>query len=205
MTYRVKLTREAEEDFVRLFDFIIERELTREAGERELAEEALSAIKDGLGLLERFPFTCRKVGARPFVRELIVPFGHAGYVALFEIVDDETVVVGAVRHQRDDDFTSCRSCVVARCCRGVKFCLATDGAACRAAQSEQSSGAFDPEPTFNRRGLNERRAQVRHWLVAPPAHTSSLTSLAFHRPAAAPARRSPLGGYSEESDSRLRS
>lgn len=104
MTYRVKLTREAEEDLVRLFDFIIERELTREAGERELAEEALSAIKDGLGLLERFPFTCRKVRASPFVRELIVPFGHAGYVALFEIVDDETVVVGAVRHQREDDF-----------------------------------------------------------------------------------------------------
>lgn len=104
MTYKVKLTREAEENLVRLFDFIIERELAREAGDLELADEALSAINDGLGLLERFPFTCRKVGASPFVRELIVPFGHAGYVALFEIVDDETVIVGAVRHQREDDF-----------------------------------------------------------------------------------------------------
>jgi plasmid stabilization system protein ParE len=104
VTYKVKLTREAEEDRVRLFDFIIERELAREAGDFELADKALSAIKDGPGLLERFPFTCRKAGASPFVRELVVPFGHTGYVALFEIVDDDTVIVGTVRHQREDDF-----------------------------------------------------------------------------------------------------
>jgi plasmid stabilization system protein ParE len=104
VTFKVKLTREAEEDLDRLFDFIIERELARDAGDLELADQALSAIKDGLGLLERFPFTCRKAGTSPFVRELVVPFGHTGYVALFEIVDGETVIVGAVRHQREDDF-----------------------------------------------------------------------------------------------------
>lgn len=104
MTCKVKLTREAEDDLVRLFDFVIERELQRESGEVELADKALSAIRDGLALLERFPFTCRKAGASPFVRELVIPFGHTGYVALFEVVDDETVVVGAVRHQREDDF-----------------------------------------------------------------------------------------------------
>ena len=27
-----------------------------------------------------------------------------GYVALFEIVDDKTVIIGAVRHQREDDY-----------------------------------------------------------------------------------------------------
>jgi plasmid stabilization system protein ParE len=104
VTYKVKLTREAEDDLVRLFDFVIERELAREGGDFDLADKALSAIRDGLALLERFPFTCRKASASPFVRELIIPFGHTGYVALFEIVDDETVVVGAVRHQREDDF-----------------------------------------------------------------------------------------------------
>jgi plasmid stabilization system protein ParE len=104
VTCKVKLTREAEDDLVRLFDFVIERELQRESGEVELADKALSAIRDGLALLERFPFTCRKAGASPFVRELVIPFGHTGYVALFEVVDDETVVVGAVRHQREDDF-----------------------------------------------------------------------------------------------------
>ena len=104
MSYKVRLTREAAEDLERLFDFIIERELARGAGELELAERALEAIQEGLRLLERFPFTCRKAGASSLLRELVIPFGHTGYVALFEIVDSESVVVGAVRHQREDDF-----------------------------------------------------------------------------------------------------
>jgi plasmid stabilization system protein ParE len=37
-------------------------------------------------------------------RELVIPFGHAGYVALFEVVDPTLVVVAAVRHQREDDY-----------------------------------------------------------------------------------------------------
>jgi hypothetical protein len=35
---------------------------------------------------------------------LIVPFGHSGYVALFEIEDATNVVVVAVRHQLEDDY-----------------------------------------------------------------------------------------------------
>ncbi|HMN82990.1 MAG TPA: type II toxin-antitoxin system RelE/ParE family toxin [Burkholderiaceae bacterium] len=104
MTWHVKLTAEAEEDLIRLFDFVIERELARDGGDLELAQHALDAIKDGFKLLERFPFTCRKAGANPFLRELIIPFGHTGYVALFEIVDQQTVMVCAVRHQREDDY-----------------------------------------------------------------------------------------------------
>ena len=38
MTYRVILTAEAEEDLLRLFDFLLERELASEAGEPELAQ-----------------------------------------------------------------------------------------------------------------------------------------------------------------------
>jgi plasmid stabilization system protein ParE len=33
----------------------------------------------------------------------VIPFGTTGYVVLFEVVGDE-VVVGAVRHQREDDY-----------------------------------------------------------------------------------------------------
>lgn len=104
MKYAVRVTPDAEDDLLRLFDFLIERELSREGGDLGLADGALDTIKEGLRLLERFPFTCRKVGASPFVRELVIPFGHTGYVALFEIVDDRTVLVGAVRHQREDDY-----------------------------------------------------------------------------------------------------
>ena len=38
------------------------------------------------------------------LRELVIPFGASGYVALFEIVESDRVIVGAVRHQREDDY-----------------------------------------------------------------------------------------------------
>lgn len=103
MTYKVRLTRDAEADLVRLFDFIVERELARASGNLDLAERALDAIQAGFATLRTSPFTCRKAGSSPFLRELIVPFGSSGYVALFEIVGGDEVIVAAVRHQREDD------------------------------------------------------------------------------------------------------
>ena len=100
----VRLTTEALHDLERLFDFVLERELAGAAGRPELAEQALDAIREGLQLLERFAFTCRKVGDSPFLRELLIAHGHSGYVALFEIEDERTVTVAAVRHQRESDF-----------------------------------------------------------------------------------------------------
>ena len=102
--YEVRLTPEALDDLERLFEFVLEREQARDDDQLGLAEEALEAIRQGLGLLERFPFTCRKVGDSPFLRELVIPYGRTGYVALFEIEDDSTVTVAAVRHQRESDF-----------------------------------------------------------------------------------------------------
>ena len=104
MTYRVVLTAEAEEDLLRLFDFLVERELARGGGDLALTQRALDAIKDAFKLLEQFPFTCRKVGPSAFLRELVIPFGHTGYVALFEILDRQTVAIAAVRHHREDDY-----------------------------------------------------------------------------------------------------
>ena len=103
MSYTVLLTAEAQQDLDRLFDFVLERELALDVGDLQGAQAALDAITEGLQLLRRFPFTCRKIGASPFLRELVIPFGAQGYVALFEIVDAQTVVIGAVRHQRESD------------------------------------------------------------------------------------------------------
>jgi hypothetical protein len=36
--------------------------------------------------------------------QLIVPFGRSGYVALFEVENDSTVAVVAVRLQLEDDY-----------------------------------------------------------------------------------------------------
>ena len=104
MTYRVRLTRDAEADLERLFDFVLERELGRAGGNLELADQALSAIRAGFATLKTSPFTCRKALRSPFLRELIIPFGRSGYVALFEIAGTADVVVSAVRHQREDDY-----------------------------------------------------------------------------------------------------
>ncbi len=103
MSFNVGLTREAADDLKRLFDFVLEHELQRSDGDFELAERALQAIEDGLETLRTSPFTCRKAGQSAFIRELVIPFGRPGYVALFEIVDSANVVVAAVRHQLEDD------------------------------------------------------------------------------------------------------
>ena len=105
MSYRVRLTKEAEDDLMRLYDFVLQRELDRPgAGDLDLVEKALMAIRDGFKSLSNSPFSCRKADQSPFLRELIIPFGRWGYVALFEIVDSTLVVIAAVRHQLEDDY-----------------------------------------------------------------------------------------------------
>jgi len=101
VTFKVRFTREAQADLERLYHFILERD----ASDWTVAERALEAIGNGITLLETSPFSCRKATAgNSLLRELIISFGAAGYVALFEIEDGTTVTVLAVRHQREDDY-----------------------------------------------------------------------------------------------------
>lgn len=104
MSFRVHLTREADADIERLFDFVLERELARDGGDLDLAQDAVAAIRAGVATLKSSPFTCRKASSSPFLRELVIPFGRSGYVALFEIEDAASVVVVAVRYQLEDDY-----------------------------------------------------------------------------------------------------
>lgn len=101
MKFKVRFTEEGLADLERLYAFA----LTRDDGDWTTAERALAAIRNGLGLLETSPFSCRKATPdNTFLRELIIAFGASGYVALFEIDDGKTVTVLAVRHQREDDY-----------------------------------------------------------------------------------------------------
>ncbi len=104
MVYSVQFSAAAEEDLERLFDFMLQRELDSAAGDLDIPARALQAIKEGIGFLGSSPFACRKVGESPFIRELVITFGRAGYVALYEIVDNSTIIIGAIRHQREDDY-----------------------------------------------------------------------------------------------------
>lgn len=98
--FEVRFTEEANEDLIRLFDFLLQFDL-------DVAMRARQTIEDSFTLLAQFPFTCRKAANGthgPRLRELIISFGSTGYVALFEIDDAQTVTVLALRHQREEDF-----------------------------------------------------------------------------------------------------
>jgi plasmid stabilization system protein ParE len=96
--YKVRFTPEAEDDLLRLYDFLLEKDVVA-------AERALDAIRAAVELLRFSPFSCRKAHVdNSFLRELVIPFGYAGYVALFEVAPGNTVNVLAVRHQREDDY-----------------------------------------------------------------------------------------------------
>ena len=51
--YRVRFTPDAEEDLLRLFDFLLEKDIGA-------AERARAAIEEGIKLLAFSPFSCRK-------------------------------------------------------------------------------------------------------------------------------------------------
>ncbi len=98
--YQVRFTQDAEDDLVRLYDFLLQFDL-------DIADRALRVIKDAFRLLEQFPFSCRKAANGlhgPRIRELLISFGPSGYVALFEIDNATTVTILAVRHQREEDY-----------------------------------------------------------------------------------------------------
>ncbi|KFN48822.1 type II toxin-antitoxin system RelE/ParE family toxin [Arenimonas composti] len=98
MSFQVRIARAAQEDLERLLDFLARVD-------QRAACRARAAIERGYGLLADMPFACRKADpADPLLRELVIPFGGAGYVLLFEITDAGTVTVLAVRHQREDDY-----------------------------------------------------------------------------------------------------
>jgi plasmid stabilization system protein ParE len=103
MTFEVRFSVAAVEDLSRLFDFLLERAETLE--DLELAEAAIEAVRSAArNQLTATPYSFRKAGKRSTRRELIIPFGATGYVALYEIASPSSVVVLAVRHQREEDY-----------------------------------------------------------------------------------------------------
>ena len=103
MTFKVEFTPEADADLDRLFDYLLERAETVEDAMR--AYEAVEVLRTvAKSHLATTPYSYRKVGQRPTLRELIVPFGSTGYVLRFDIRTPELVLVIGARHQREEDF-----------------------------------------------------------------------------------------------------
>ena len=103
MNFNVRFSAGADEDLGRLFDFLIDRAQTVE--DLDLAQLAINAIRTtAVAQLATTPSSFRKAGRSTSRRELIIPFGATGYVALYEIEGPSSVVVLAVRHQREEDY-----------------------------------------------------------------------------------------------------
>ena len=102
MSFSVRYSASARDDLKRLYGHLLERATAIE--DLAIAERALDSVVNAVQGLSRSPFICRKAGASPFLRELLIPFGRSGYVALFEIDDAATVTILALRHQLEDDY-----------------------------------------------------------------------------------------------------
>ena len=103
MRFEVLFSAAADDDLARLFDFLLDRAET--AADLDLAQAAVGAIREAvLHQLAATPCSFRKAGPSPTRRELIIPYGASGYVALYEIASPSSVVMLAVRHQLEDDY-----------------------------------------------------------------------------------------------------
>ncbi|MFN3721059.1 MAG: type II toxin-antitoxin system RelE/ParE family toxin [Rhizobium rhizophilum] len=97
MSRKVRYNAKARTDLNRLHDFLLDRDVAA-------AERALDAIIDGISGLAHFPNMGRKLehdGQQ--LRELLIPFGRTGYLALYQLSSDGDVNILAIRHQREDD------------------------------------------------------------------------------------------------------
>ena len=98
MTFRLRYAKSARADIKRHYAFLLERDF-------DAAERAVEVIIRTINTLREFPFAARKASeGTPFIRELVIPFGSSGYVALYEIEDATQVTILAIRHQREDDY-----------------------------------------------------------------------------------------------------
>jgi plasmid stabilization system protein ParE len=101
--FAVRYTDAARDDLLRLFEFMLER--AHSAEDIDTAQLALDTIRSEIEThLSRAPFIYRKTGVSPFLRELVIAFGAAGYVALYEIEGNAHVNILALRHQLEDDY-----------------------------------------------------------------------------------------------------
>jgi plasmid stabilization system protein ParE len=97
--YTYVLEPEAQDDLERLYQFLLD-------ASPDSADSAIERIYESLGTLEIIPHSCRKAQSIDGIalRELVIKFGRSGYLALFEIRPDDTVLVLAIKHQRESDY-----------------------------------------------------------------------------------------------------
>jgi hypothetical protein len=100
--YRVVATSTFQEDIERLEDFIVERELASHTPDDTCLFRFRDAVQEAMSILSFAPHTCRRCEAHKEFRELVIPFGHGGCIAVFAIRDfDVLLLASRDQHERD--------------------------------------------------------------------------------------------------------
>ncbi|MDR0827609.1 MAG: type II toxin-antitoxin system RelE/ParE family toxin [Desulfovibrio sp.] len=99
MPYIVNWTENAIAGLERVWLFLAEKN-------EEAAKAALKSIREKALLLEEFPNAGRPAeDFDPEYRELLIPFGGAGYILIYEVVGD-FVCIMALKHQKEAGYWS---------------------------------------------------------------------------------------------------
>ncbi|NBW07767.1 MAG: type II toxin-antitoxin system RelE/ParE family toxin [Caulobacteraceae bacterium] len=93
MSFRVRLTQAAEYDLIRLAAFL-------EEFSSETADKGRNLLRAAIDSLAEMPERVVRVPGSSY-RDLIVPFGSAGYAVRFQIREG-TVVIVRIFHTRED-------------------------------------------------------------------------------------------------------
>ena len=94
MPYIVNWTENASQGLERAYLFLAEKN-------EDAAKAALITIREKALLLEQFPNAARPAeDFEPEYRELLIPFGGAGYILIYEVIGDSVYVL-AVKHQKE--------------------------------------------------------------------------------------------------------
>jgi len=103
VSFKVRFSAAAAVDLERLYEFLLDRAQTVE--DLDVADRVIGEVRaTAAGQLSRSPYSFRKAGSSALTRELIIPAGKTGYVALFAIQPPSLVLILAVRHQLEDDY-----------------------------------------------------------------------------------------------------
>jgi plasmid stabilization system protein ParE len=93
---RVGISPRARQDLQRLYAFL-------EVKSETVASRAIDIIEAAFIPLTRMPKIGRPVGTT--LRELIIDFGHSGYLALYHFNEAQNeIIILAIRHQLEDDY-----------------------------------------------------------------------------------------------------
>jgi hypothetical protein len=101
--YRVVASVTFQEDVERLEEHIVQRELASNTPDDRCLFRFRDAVERAMSILSFAPHTCRRSEQNKEFRELVIPFGHVGCVALF-VIRELDVVLLAARHQHEHDY-----------------------------------------------------------------------------------------------------